>query len=175
MNCSLNSPGRSAPGRSARPTTATMSTCSLPCECTRSEGAYEVSRVLKRNRTAAAASPMCAESSDRPGRSSRPGRLGRLSVARVSIETKRIGLAAFLKWAQVVGTGGQAKMLIQSRRVKVNGQVELRRGRTPVPGDRVGVGARGLEVVGSEDVPDAVAAPGTSGTMPGPLFTRGGG
>src|SRR2546425_5242239 len=152
MNCSLNSPGRSAPGRSARPTTATMSTCSLPCECTRSEGAskvFRVSRVLKRNRTAAAASPMCAESSDRPGRSSRPGRLGRLSVERVSIETKRIGLAAFLKWAQVVGTGGQAKMLIQSGRVKVNGQVELRRGGRVVPGDRGEVGPRGLEVGGA--------------------------
>jgi len=70
-------------------------------------------------------------------------------VERIPIETESIELAAFLKWAQVVGTGGQAKMLIQSRRVKVNGQVELRRGRTLVPGDRVEVGARVLEVVGS--------------------------
>ncbi|OLD39346.1 MAG: RNA-binding protein [Armatimonadetes bacterium 13_1_40CM_3_65_7] len=70
-------------------------------------------------------------------------------MERIPIETESIELAAFLKWAQVVGTGGQAKMLIQSRRVKVNGQVELRRGRTLVPGDRVEVGARVLEVVGS--------------------------
>jgi len=56
-------------------------------------------------------------------------------------------LGAFLKWAQVADTGGQAKTLIRSGRVKVNGQVELRRGRTLVPGDRVEVGARVLEVV----------------------------
>ena len=54
-----------------------------------------------------------------------------------------------MKWAQVVGSGGQAKVLIQSGRVRVNGQVELRRGRTLVPGDRVEVGARVLEVVGA--------------------------
>ena len=67
----------------------------------------------------------------------------------MSIKTRRIELAAFLKWAQIVGTGGQAKVLIQSGRVKVDGQVELRRGRMLVPGDRVEVGARVLEVVGA--------------------------
>jgi ribosome-associated protein len=89
---------------------------------------------------------MRADSSHRPAR---PGRLGRLSVERVSIKTKTIELAAFLKWAQVVGTGGQAKALIQGGRVKVNGQVELRRGRALAPGDRVEVGARVLEVIGA--------------------------
>ena len=72
-----------------------------------------------------------------------------MAAKRILIETKSVELAAFLKWAQAVGTGGQAKTLIQSGRVKVNGQVELRRGRTLVPGDRVEVGARVMEVVGA--------------------------
>lgn len=87
---------------------------------------------------------MRADSSHRPGRPRRPGRQ---SVERVSIETESIELAAFLKWAQVVASGGQAKRLIQSGRVTVNDRIELRRGRVLVPGDRVGVGGRALEVV----------------------------
>ena len=81
------------------------------------------------------------------GRRGRPGRLGRLPLQRVPIKTDTIELAAFLKWAQAADTGGQAKMLIQTGRVKVNGRVERRRGRTLVPGDRVELGAHALEIV----------------------------
>ncbi len=63
------------------------------------------------------------------------------------IRTDSVELGSFLKWAQVVDSGGQAKALIQSGQVKVNGQVERHRGRTLVPGDRVEVGRRTLEVV----------------------------
>lgn len=48
-----------------------------------------------------------------------------------------IKLDQFLKWVGVVQTGGQAKMMIQSRQVRVNGEVETRRGRKLVQGDRV--------------------------------------
>jgi len=37
----------------------------------------------------------------------------------------------------VVGTGGQAKLLILSGEVTVNGEPETRRGRKLVPGDQV--------------------------------------
>ncbi len=50
-----------------------------------------------------------------------------------------IKLEQFLKLAQVVSTGGQAKLLIQDGQVKVNGEVELRRGRKLRPGDSVEV------------------------------------
>jgi ribosome-associated protein len=50
-----------------------------------------------------------------------------------------IKLEQFLKLAQVVATGGQAKLLIQDGQVKVNGEVELRRGRKLRPGDSVEV------------------------------------
>jgi len=55
----------------------------------------------------------------------------------VAIRTESIELAALLKWAQVVHSGGEAKQLIQDGRVRVNGEVERRRGRKVVLGDHV--------------------------------------
>ena len=52
---------------------------------------------------------------------------------------KTIKLDQFLKFAGLVETGGQAKMLIQGGEVTVNGEVELRRGRKLNAGDRVEV------------------------------------
>ena len=50
-----------------------------------------------------------------------------------------IKLDQFLKLAQVVQTGGQAKQLIQAGYVLVNGVVETRRGRKLQAGDTVEV------------------------------------
>ncbi len=52
-------------------------------------------------------------------------------------QEETIKLDQFLKLAQVVQTGGEAKHLIQSGHVLVNGQVETRRGRKLRPGDVV--------------------------------------
>nr|WP_279387498.1 RNA-binding S4 domain-containing protein [Rubrobacter taiwanensis] len=56
----------------------------------------------------------------------------------------RLGQA--LKLADVVSTGGEAKVVIQSGEVKVNGEVETRRGRRLRSGDVVEVFGRRLEV-----------------------------
>ncbi len=48
-----------------------------------------------------------------------------------------IELDRFLKLAQVVHSGGEAKILIRSGEVQVNGAVETRRGRKLHPGDVV--------------------------------------
>ena len=48
-----------------------------------------------------------------------------------------IPLDKFLKLAQVSQSGGEAKLLIQSGAVMVNGVVETRRGRKLRPGDTV--------------------------------------
>lgn len=48
-----------------------------------------------------------------------------------------IRLDDFLKFCGVVGTGGQAKVLIQAGEVTVNGEVETRRRRRLNPGDVV--------------------------------------
>ncbi len=46
-------------------------------------------------------------------------------------------LDQFLKWQGVVSTGGQAKHLIHSGEIYVNGIKETRRGRKLLDGDRV--------------------------------------
>lgn len=48
-----------------------------------------------------------------------------------------IQLAQFLKVQGLVGTGGEAKILIQRGDVRVNGAIETRRGRQLHPGDQV--------------------------------------
>lgn len=50
-----------------------------------------------------------------------------------------IKLDQFLKWVGAVQTGGEAKLLIQDGRVRVNGKVETRRGRKLAEGDRISV------------------------------------
>ncbi len=48
-----------------------------------------------------------------------------------------IKLDSFMKWQNLVETGGQAKLLIQNGEVRVNGKIETRRGRKLVNGDKV--------------------------------------
>lgn len=47
----------------------------------------------------------------------------------VKIETEIIKLDAFLKWAGIVGSGSEAKMLIQEGLVLVNNEVCTQRGK----------------------------------------------
>ena len=46
-------------------------------------------------------------------------------------------LDQFLKWHNVVSSGGEAKFLIKSGHILVNGEIEIRRGRKLVKGDKV--------------------------------------
>ena len=55
-------------------------------------------------------------------------------------------LGQALKASSLVGTGGEAKVLIQSGEVSVNGEVETRRGRKLEEGDVVEVGDERLEI-----------------------------
>lgn len=50
-----------------------------------------------------------------------------------------ITLAQALKAAGLVGSGGQAKILIREGQVTVNCEAEARPGRKLVPGDRFGI------------------------------------
>ncbi|AIS51222.1 S4 domain-containing protein YaaA [Thermoanaerobacter kivui] len=47
----------------------------------------------------------------------------------VAITTDYITLGQFLKYVKVCETGGQAKQLILDGKVKVNGAIELKRGK----------------------------------------------
>ncbi len=57
----------------------------------------------------------------------------------VAISTEYIKLDQFLKLADCVPTGRMAKALLQDEAVKVNGELEERRGRKLYPGDTVDV------------------------------------
>lgn len=58
----------------------------------------------------------------------------------IQISTEFIKLDSLLKFAGVVGTGGEAKEAIQSGDVTVNGEVCTMRGKKIRPGDTVELG-----------------------------------
>ena len=62
-----------------------------------------------------------------------------------------IKLDSFLKFMGLVGTGGEAKHLIQGGYVRVNGEVETRRGRKLRPDEVVKLGDREVIVKISKD------------------------
>jgi ribosome-associated protein len=55
----------------------------------------------------------------------------------ISINTEIIKLDAFLKWAAIVGSGAEAKFLIQDGLVSVNGETCIQRGKKLKKGDIV--------------------------------------
>ena len=65
----------------------------------------------------------------------------------VVIRTEQIRLDQFLKLAGAVAAGGEAKHLVQSGEVTVNGERETRRGRKLRAGDAVQLGERVFRVV----------------------------
>jgi ribosome-associated protein len=65
-------------------------------------------------------------------------------------EREYIKLDQFLKLAQFAETGGQAKHLIQSGLVQVNGNVETRRGRKLYHGDTVQIDEELVQVLMEE-------------------------
>lgn len=68
----------------------------------------------------------------------------------ISIHTDYITLGQFLKLADCISTGGQAKMFLQETVIHVNGEPENRRGKKLVRSDIVTVeGFGSFQVVGS--------------------------
>ena len=60
----------------------------------------------------------------------------------ITITTEFIRLQDLMKLANMVSSGGEAKLLIQDGQVTVNGEVCLQRGRKLRPGDVVEAGGR---------------------------------
>ena len=65
----------------------------------------------------------------------------------IRINTEFIKLEALVKYAALVGTGGEAKIRIQEGEVKVNGEVCTMRGKKIRSGDRVTLGEQELKVL----------------------------
>ena len=57
----------------------------------------------------------------------------------VSIKTEYIALGQFLKLAEIIDTGGMAKAFLAEVPIKVNGELDNRRGRKLYPGDEVAI------------------------------------
>ena len=55
------------------------------------------------------------------------------NIEKVKISTEFIKLDQFLKWLAIVDSGSQAKQVILDGKVKVNDEVETRRGRKIYP------------------------------------------
>ena len=69
----------------------------------------------------------------------------------IVIDTDYIKLDSLLKLANLVMSGGEAKLLIQDGLIQVNGQLETRRGRKLYPGDLVQAADRPLvRIAGAE-------------------------
>ena len=67
-------------------------------------------------------------------------------MEKIAIETEFIKLDSLLKYAALVGTGGEAKYVIAEGMVRVNGEVCTMRGKKIRPGDTVSFDQFQLEV-----------------------------
>jgi ribosome-associated protein len=67
-------------------------------------------------------------------------------VEEFSAKDGMIRLGQLLKAAGLVATGGEAKMLLADAQVRVNGEIETRRGRQLHPGDVVTLGGESVRV-----------------------------
>ena len=67
-------------------------------------------------------------------------------MEKILINTEFIKLDSLLKFAALVGTGGEAKVVISEGMVKVNGEVCTMRGKKIYPGDKVDFDRFSLEV-----------------------------
>ena len=69
-------------------------------------------------------------------------------MEQIAITTEFIKLDAFLKFANAVSSGGEAKVLIADGLVSVNSEVCTMRGKKLRPGDRVSLDGQEFEVTG---------------------------
>ena len=64
----------------------------------------------------------------------------------VKINTEFIKLEQLLKWAGAVDSGASAKAIIIEGNVKINGKIEIQRGKKVRPGDIVELGGTTMKV-----------------------------
>jgi ribosome-associated protein len=73
---------------------------------------------------------------------------------KISISTEYIKLDAFLKFACIASTGGEAKLMIEDGLIKVNGEGCTQRGKKLRPGDRISVNGELFEIISSDEGED---------------------
>ena len=55
----------------------------------------------------------------------------------IKIKTEIIKLDSFMKWAGIISTGAEAKLFIKNGEVKLNGEIEIQRGKKLRAGDTI--------------------------------------
>lgn len=65
----------------------------------------------------------------------------------IKINSDIIKLDSFLKWANIVVMGSEAKFFIQNGEIKVNGNVETQRGKKLTKGDIVEFKGEGYKII----------------------------
>ncbi|MBP2028565.1 ribosome-associated protein [Acetoanaerobium pronyense] len=65
----------------------------------------------------------------------------------IKISTEYIKLDQFLKLVNEVGSGGEAKIMILDSKIKLNGVVEIQRGKKLRPGDVITIEDRSYKIV----------------------------
>ena len=68
-------------------------------------------------------------------------------MEKIAIESEFIKLDSLLKFAALVGTGGEAKYVIAEGMVRVNGEICTMRGKKLRPGDTVSFADTELEII----------------------------
>ena len=68
-------------------------------------------------------------------------------MEKIKIDTEFIKLDQFLKMVNIAGSGGQAKIMIMSEDVKVNGAVETQRGKKLRSGDMIEAEGRKFQIL----------------------------
>ncbi len=66
---------------------------------------------------------------------------------KISISTEHITLAQFLKFADVIASGGEAKNFLRNNKVLINNELDCRRGRKLREGDIIEVSNKAFEIV----------------------------
>jgi ribosome-associated protein len=75
-------------------------------------------------------------------------------VEQVPIREESIRLGQFLKLANLIDNGSEAKVVLAEELVTVNDELETRRGRQLVIGDVVAMGGVRAQVVGEDAAPE---------------------
>jgi ribosome-associated protein len=75
----------------------------------------------------------------------------------VTISTEYITLAQFMKKANIISSGGEAKVFLISETVHVNGIRDERRGRKLYPGDTIQISGKKYTIKGSFNDPSGTS------------------
>lgn len=65
----------------------------------------------------------------------------------IKITSEFIALGQFLKFADIIQSGGEAKSFLANNEVKINGEIDNRRGRKLRPGDEIEINSQIYRVV----------------------------